>query len=320
MATTSFRALGTTALLVTPDASALDESERILRRELDAIDRACSRFRDDSELSGVNRASGAPAPAGPLLREAVRAALEAARTTGGDVDPTIGDAMAACGYDRDFSRISGALGTTPRASHRLPRWRAVVVDDTRGTVRVPAGTMLDLGATAKALAADRAARAIHAATGPRCWCRSAGTSPWPGRPPAAGWPVRVTDDHRGTGPATRWSDIRDGGLATSAPPPGAGVAAGASTTSSIPAPARRRRGLAHGRASPRGPVSRPTSASTAAIVRGRSAPAWLAARGLPARLVAPDGAVTRVGRMAGAAPMMALWYLMRGTASSPSCS
>ena len=59
MATTSFRALGTTALLVTPDPSALDESERILRRELDAIDRACSRFRDDSELSGVNRAAGA---------------------------------------------------------------------------------------------------------------------------------------------------------------------------------------------------------------------------------------------------------------------
>ena len=34
-------------------------------------------------------------------------------------------------------------------------------------------------------------------------------------------------------------------------------------------------------------------ASTAAIVLGAAAPAWLAARGLPARLVATDGAVTR---------------------------
>ncbi len=295
MATTSFRALGTTALLVTPDASALDESERILRRELDAIDRACSRFRDDSELSGVNRASGAPAPAGPLLREAVRAALEAARTTGGDVDPTIGDAMAACGYDRDFSRISGALGTTPRVRvTRLPRWRAVIVDDTRGTVRVPAGTMLDLGATAKALAADRAARAIHAATGAAVLVSLGGDVALAGPAPAAGWPVRVTDDHRGTGPHDEVVDIRDGGLATSGTAarrwgPGGSLHHIMDPRTGAPAAEAWRTVSVAARTCLEANV-----ASTAAIVRGRSAPAWLAARGLPARLVAPDGAVTRV--------------------------
>ena len=112
---TSFRALGTTALLVTTDRSALDASERILRRELDAIDRACSRFRDDSELSsgeprggGAGRRRAGPARGGRGRRCA------AARVTGGDVDPTVGDAMAACGYDRDFCRIAGSLGSAPR--------------------------------------------------------------------------------------------------------------------------------------------------------------------------------------------------------------
>lgn len=294
-ATTSFRALGTTALLVTADGAALAASERILRDELDAVNRACSRFREDSELSRVNRGAGVPVPAGPLLREAITAALHAARDTAGDVDPTIGDAMAACGYDRDFARIGDTTAGVPRVRvTRSPRWRAVVVDDARGTVRVPAGTMLDLGATAKALAADRAARAIHAATGTPVLVSLGGDIALAGPAPAAGWPVRVSDDHRRQGPGDEVVEIRDGGLATS------------STAARRWGP----RGSLHHIMDPRTGAPAPEAwrtvsvaartcleanvASTAAIVRGRAAPGWLAARGLPARLVAPDGAVTRV--------------------------
>ena len=58
--------------------------------------------------------------------------------------------------------------------------------------------MLDLGATAKALAADRAAAAAAGAVARAYWWRSAATSPSAGAAPADGWTVRVTDDHRDT--------------------------------------------------------------------------------------------------------------------------
>ena len=131
--------------------------------------------------------------------------------------------------------------------------------------------------------------------GRRCWCRSAGTSPWPGPSPAAGWPVRVTDDHRGTGPDDEMVDIRGGGLATSehhGPP--LGPRRRASTTSSTPAPARPPPRPGARSASPPGPASTPTSPAPPRSCAGARAAGWLAARGLPARLVAPDGAVTRV--------------------------
>ena len=71
-------------------------------RELDAIDRACSRFRADSELSRVNGAGGRWVQVDPLLIEALELALRAAALTDGDVDPTIGRALELAGYDRDW--------------------------------------------------------------------------------------------------------------------------------------------------------------------------------------------------------------------------
>jgi thiamine biosynthesis lipoprotein len=123
--------------------------------ELAAIDAACSRFRADSELTRINRAAGRPTHVSPLLAEALAAALRAARLTGGAVDPTVGRAVIAAGYDRDFAvlRPSAQPGAV-----RVPGWRVVRLDPDR-TIRMPAGVTLDLGATAKALAADRAARA-----------------------------------------------------------------------------------------------------------------------------------------------------------------
>ncbi|MGH9060122.1 MAG: FAD:protein FMN transferase, partial [Acidimicrobiales bacterium] len=89
----SFAALGTTAVLATWPPEALSVARSVLDEELAAIDVSCSRFRADSELTGLNRASGRWVEVSPLLLEAVQVALRAARQTDGDVDPTVGTAI-----------------------------------------------------------------------------------------------------------------------------------------------------------------------------------------------------------------------------------
>ena len=113
----SFPALGTDAVVLSavPDrlGVALDE----VRAEVAAIDRACSRFRDDSDLSRANAQAGRAVAVDALLLEAVEVALRAARLTDGLVDPTVGDAVRVLGYDRDFADVvrSGPPRGTRRA-------------------------------------------------------------------------------------------------------------------------------------------------------------------------------------------------------------
>src|SRR6478609_1117728 len=154
-------ALGTTALLAVAQPDALDAAERVLRAELAAIDVACSRFRPDSEISRLP--VGTAAPVGPLLAEAIAVALLAAQQTDGMVDPTVGHAVRALGYDRDFADIDLDGADPLPAPQAAPGWWRVGWDG--ATVMLPRGVTLDLGATAKALAADRIAALATAATG-----------------------------------------------------------------------------------------------------------------------------------------------------------
>lgn len=293
-AVATWRALGTTAKVIVAggDARSLGAARAAVVAEVDAIDRACSRFRADSELAAVNAAGGARVVVGPLLAEAVRVALDAARSTDGLVDPTVGAAVIAAGYDRDFAALPADVPYRPAAP--APGWRAVHLDG--GALQMRPGVCLDLGATAKALAADRAAAAAAHAAAPRGVLVSLGGDiAVAGRMPVGGWPVGVADDHRDGHPAEVVA-LRSGGLATS------------STTQR-----RWQRGgrPAHHILDPRSgePAAevwrtvsiaahtcvRANIASTAAIVLGAAAPAWLEARRLPARLVAADGAVTTTG-------------------------
>ena len=288
------RALGTTAVVAVTDVAARDAAHDILVAELDAIDRACSRFRDDSELAVVNRADGARVNVSPLFAEAVRVALRAALMTGGAVDPTVGTSMRVLGYDRDFAAI--ARDGDPLRVHvrRSPGWRGIELDDRAGTVRVPRGVELDLGATAKALAADRTARRIAGATHAGTLVSLGGDCAIAGAAPDGGWSIRVTDRHDAAPDAPGQTiALREGGLATSG--------------TSARRWARGGRELHHvvdpATGWPAAEVWRTVSvaaatcvdaniASTAAVVLGERAPAWLAERALPARLVRPNGTVT----------------------------
>jgi len=295
----AFDAIGVTNTVVVDAEGALPVASRIARTEVDALDRACSRFRDDSELSAVNRSAGLDVPVGTLLLDVVEAALRVAAATRGLVDPTVGPALRALGYDRDFRLVVDSHARTARLVPAVG-WRRVRVDRRRCTVRVPTGGRLDLGAVAKAFAADRIARRARAATGANVLVSLGGDVSVAGAP-AGGWPVGIADDHRGpaTGPTVA---IGDGGLATSSTAIRRWRAGGrelhhiVDPTTGRPAPDRWRTVT----------VAAATcvdanAAATAAVVLGDVAEEWLESLGLPARLVARDGSVSATSRWPGEA-------------------
>ncbi len=292
----TFPALGTTAALVVDD-EVLPVAHAILREHIDAIDAACSRFRDDSELMAVNANAGRATPVSALLVEAVGVALRAARVTDGLVDPTVGNALRVLGYDRDFSGVDRDGPPVRVTVGRVPGWTTVEVDATRGTVKVPAGVELDLGATAKALCVDRSVRAIAEATGASVLVSLGGDLAVGGVPPEGGWPVLVTDDHAApAGGDGQRIAVCSGGLATS----GTTVRRwhrGGRTLHHVVDPATGLPCVEHWRTVSVAAASCVDAniASTAALLMGAAAPDWLAARGLPARLVMPDGTVVCVG-------------------------
>jgi thiamine biosynthesis lipoprotein len=286
-----FPALGSTALVAVSDPDGLERARSTVERVVWDFDLACSRFREDSELTALNAASGSELEVSPLLLESVQTALRAASLTDGDVDPTVGEALIALGYDRDFDAITAGAPVQVSVVS-VPGWRTVHVDDDRSTIRTGTGVTLDLGATAKAQAADRAAADARANAGCGVLVGLGGDFAIAGPPPSSGWRIHVTDDHRsGLDAPGQWITLRSGGLATS------------STTV-------RRWGESHHLLDPstgqpaHGPWRTASVAaascvdaniaSTAAIVRGERAIEWLEARNLPSRLVAQEGAVRHV--------------------------
>ena len=199
----SFPALGTTAVVCVTDATALADARAALERELLAVDVACSRFRPDSELVWLNANAGKAVQVGETLFEAIVVALRAAAATEGLVDPTIGRSLRLAGYDRSFEcvRTGRREGPTFVAA---PGWGTVEIAAEARTVRLPPGGELDLGASAKALAADRSASAIARSTGCGALVSLGGDVAVSGAAPRDGWPIRVSDDHAapldGSGP------------------------------------------------------------------------------------------------------------------------
>ena len=150
-----------------PRADLADQALALLADDLDAIDVACSRFRPDSELQPVEQdGAGRPVAVSPLLFEALEVACTVAAQTAGIVDPTIGSALVDSATTA--TSTSSAPGPGGRRADAPPRPGVVAASSsTRGasTVAIPIGVHVDLGSTAKALAADRAAGRIAAALG-----------------------------------------------------------------------------------------------------------------------------------------------------------
>ena len=295
-----WQALGTSVVLQLEDPAALSGARAAVGGELDAIDRACSRFRADSELSRLNARAGERMRVSSLFMQALELALLAAEITDGDVDPTLGRALELAGYRTDWRLLPVASdGGEPPVVNARARgaWEAIALDRARSSARLPPNVQLDLGATAKAWAADRAAGAAAATTGSGALVSLGGDIATSGNAPAGGWMIHVTDDHRSdpTAPGQTIS-IRSGGLATSSTSVrrwrSRGLAMHHIIDPATHAPARTPWRTVSVAAAD---CAQANIATTAALIRGQAAPGWLEALRLPARLVARDGSTRTVG-------------------------
>jgi thiamine biosynthesis lipoprotein len=189
-ATRSFDAIGTTATVVVTEPSRIDEAHALLQEDIDALDRACSRFRADSELSYLQENAGRSVQVTPLLFDALAVALSVARRTDGAVDPTVGNALCSLGYDRDFDQIEDRpLRRTALAP--APGFRHLHLNREHRTARIPVGMGLDLGSSAKAFLADRAAVRIASALQSGVLVSLGGDVAVAGPPPEGGWPIGI---------------------------------------------------------------------------------------------------------------------------------
>lgn len=261
------------------DPAALDRAAQLVGEHLAEVEAAVSRFRPDSEISRL------PNAVTPLFSRYLGAALEAARETDGILDPTIGGVLVDLGYDADIEVVQKAA--IERERRPIPGWRSVLLADDRLVV-VP-GTRLDLGSTAKALAADECANLVATALGCGVLINLGGDVATAGGAPRGGWIVGVDS---GVGDDTVISLTEGSAVATS------------STLLR-----RWRTGVAerHHLIDPRTlePAVTPWAAvtvaaadcltanvaSSAAVILGDAGPDWVAARRLPARFVSVDGVV-----------------------------
>jgi thiamine biosynthesis lipoprotein len=289
-----WESLGTYAYLAAAPEH-LDRAHAVALEVLGAVDRTCSRFRADSDLSRANARPGGWVAVDPLLVAALGVAVGAAEATGGLVTPCLGRNLVSLGYDATLGVVHARRSPVRRRLEPPPRataWQEIRTDPD-GAVRVPTGCSLDLGATAKAWASDLVAGSIADRLGCAALVSLGGdVRVVPGEDGPAQWSVRVTERLGDADGQTVWLD--GGGLATSS-----------TTARHWQGPS----GACHHLLDPRtglptdgywrtvtatGPTcAAANTASTAAVVLGPDAPDWLARRQVAARLVAADGTVTR---------------------------
>ncbi|MCU4186520.1 FAD:protein FMN transferase [Acidiferrimicrobium sp. IK] len=261
----------------------------ILHRELERVDLLASRFRDDSELTALNRSPQPTVAVSAGLFDLIAAALWAAEATHGAADPTVGRAVVAAGYDRDFASVPAVRPgrISPVAS---PGWASLRLDPDALTVTRPPGTAVDLGATAKAVTADRCARAVADASGLPTLVSLGGDISVAGPVPDEGWSVGIAEQW--------WADapdriaLRTGGVATSSTTARQWRIGDRDAHHIIdPATGRPADGPWRSATVVAADCLQANAASTAAIVKGSGALTWLESLDVPARLVGHDGQV-----------------------------
>jgi FAD:protein FMN transferase len=122
------------------------------------IERRCTRFSQRSELMQLTAQAGVAIPASAILYEAVQFALMLAEESGGAFDPTVGHKMAARGFDREYR--TGEIVHVETAPQDDVSFRDVRLDPEARTITLLRPLTLDLGAVAKGLAVDAAAREL----------------------------------------------------------------------------------------------------------------------------------------------------------------
>jgi thiamine biosynthesis lipoprotein len=252
-------------------------------------------------LAGLSRPNPNPSRhrVSAMLADLLGTALDAADASGGLVDPTVGTAMLLLGYDRSIERLphDGPPVRLLHATHSAPGWRHVRLDG--DTLELPSDVLLDLGAIAKARAADLVASRIADALDVGVLVELGGD-------------IATADPHSHACDArqewqVRVRDTEDDPLCQVTLTGGSAIA----TSSTVRRTWRRGGVRLHHILDPRtaAPPARvwrsatvaastcveANTAATAAVVLGHDAPAWLSERGLNARLVDQRRRIVRVG-------------------------
>ena len=249
------------------------------------LDHRANRFRSDSLLTAVSRDAGRWVPIDEELHGLLRTALDVAAATDGLVHPGLGAQAAGAGYDGWAGEATPVAG-----AQAVPDWHGIELSPPGAptAARIPPGMVLDLGAVAKAWLADRLAVQLAAQTGTSVCANLGGDVRVVG---PRSWAIALDPELPG-GPAPRTVHLRDAGIAVS------GLS-------------RRSWSGGHHLIDPRtgAPARTPwwsvavlaadavgaNACSTAAMVLGDAASAWLASTGVTAWLVGED-TCAEVGR------------------------
>lgn len=179
---------------------------------LDELERRWSRFRDDSEISGLNAAGGEARRCSPDTVTLVEALVQGWHLTDGDFDPTLLGTLVELGYATSRTdttlrtSLSGDVRSTGEPAH-------VLVDRHSGAVQLPGGTVLDPGGIGKGLAADLVARELLDLGAVGALVEIGGDLRALGRPPEGdGWLVEIRSAVDGPSSSVM---LRAGGVATS---------------------------------------------------------------------------------------------------------
>ena len=179
-------------------------------RRVDELERLWSRFRDDSEISELNRRAGSAVQVSPETLELIDRALDAWRISGGSFDPTLLGAVIRAGYDRSFDQMGSSA--SDGSSVLLNGVEQIVVEGRE--VTLPAGVGFDPGGIGKGLAADLVTAEVMAfgATGV---CVNVGGDVRVAGPGPGGAPWTVAIEHPWLAKPLALVGLSDGAVATS---------------------------------------------------------------------------------------------------------
>lgn len=288
-----FEIWGLNGSLSTEHEAQMDEATKRLWYWLDAVDAACNRFHDDSELSRLNESHGETMTISPILELALEAALRAATVTGAMVDPTILPALLALGYDRDFDELAHGDSIVEHAAVPSMGPSSIHLNLEAHTVMLDPPCRLDLGASAKALVVDLIADDVAESGG--VVVELGGDVAVRGEGPEGPWAIAVSDTLVLHGREPRIT-LRHGGIATSSTASRT-WRVGERTVNHIvdPRTGRCARGLYTTATVSASDCVLANSFATAALLWNEDASYHIAQAGWSARLVRRDGSLEFVG-------------------------
>jgi len=208
-----FRAMGCQMLAIVEHDS--KEAPGILDQVpewFEGWEQTLSRFRQDSELSRLNRTVDQPISVSQTLWDVFQASLVANRVTGGLVTPTVLDAIVMAGYDRPFDELPANTGYIDMWTEIQPL-SLVIHDEESRSICLPPNIHLDFGGVAKGWAAHQTVERLkrHGAA----LMNAGGDIAVSGsRLNGESWPIGISNPFE-PGEDLAMIQLQDGGIATS---------------------------------------------------------------------------------------------------------